>query len=809
MKKPKFKLDGAAIQKFLVLHCEKLVLVAVLGVMAWLVYMGYSLPGLDADKTPAALAKKSDQTRTFIDEPTRWTAVVSVDRQTPMDLESRAEESQHDNDPSKYLVPVPWRPEMFPKLSPRTDPVLLPPQHLIVHPVVGPIFSNLQSEEELDPTYPVEPEDATTPTKKPPTKAKKPPRTTAASGYGYSSSDAAEMGGAEGYGASGYPGGRGSRRARRSSSSDVASDMPGAARGGSSASGMQSGMMSGGYGYGAQVGGINPESVFGYPGNGQMGVGRNGHAMVITAVVPFEKQLEEFANALNSSLDYDVQRDQPRYVGLVVWRAEVPPNQLAADPETLRWDSISVKGTLNEQLGTMTPKPTPGQWAGVPSEVVDPMYRDPTLTCPAPPFMQRDLWPLLTHPDVPLAPLANAGMYNESMRPLAPAPGGGNNPPVEDVPTAPSGTVPGYSGGYGDSAEGGYGGMAMAGGSMSGMGAMRSPLTSGSSGMSSGMGSSGMGMMSSGSGYGASSGYGYGGYGEGMSAMTIAPPKFKLVRFTDTHVEPGKYYRYKVKVQLHDPNHPWMTYAPPTLASLDEKVQKRIKALDEQDAKSKTPNTRTFWVESDWSQPSDVVTLPSRSSFYAGTVDQPGMAEIVPGKPRVANSQPSVKVLTSVWDPVKVADFPAEELAYRGSVLNFSKDAKVIHPLNHDVVDFKEYKFQTGAIIGDLAGGDSIPKRNKSNAADPLKAPGELVVIDEHGQLRVRHETDDIEEFRRRLVPPEPKTPTPAEGAEGYGSYGETPGYGPPGAMRSSGPGYGGSSGGSRPPRSSGGRSGP
>jgi hypothetical protein len=185
------------------------------------------------------------------------------------------------------------------------------------------------------------------------------------------------------------------------------------------------------------------------------------------------------------------------------------------------------------------------------------------------------------------------------------------------------------------------------------------------------------------------------------------------------------------------------------------------------------------------------------------------MAEIVPGKPRVANSQPSVKVLTSVWDPVKVADFPAEEVAYRGSVLNFSKDSKVIHPLNHDVVDFKEYKFQTGAIVGDLAGGDSIPKRNKSNAADPLKAPGELVVIDEHGQLRVRHETDDIEEFRRWLVPPEPKTPTPAEGAEGYSTYGEGPGYGPPGAMRSSAPGYGGSSGGSRPPRSSGGRSGP
>ena len=96
MKKSKFKLDGATIQKLLVLHCEKIVLVVVLGIMAWLVYMGYALPGLEADKTPVALAQKSDSTRKFIDEPTRWTNVVSQERFIPMDLADLADES-HQN----------------------------------------------------------------------------------------------------------------------------------------------------------------------------------------------------------------------------------------------------------------------------------------------------------------------------------------------------------------------------------------------------------------------------------------------------------------------------------------------------------------------------------------------------------------------------------------------------------------------------------------------------------------------------------------------------------------------------------------
>jgi hypothetical protein len=140
MKKPKFKLDGPSIKKFCVLHCEKIVLVLVLGVMAWLVYSGYALPGLDSNKTPKALSNNSNQTKTFIDAADRWT-LVKDERLVPLDLEDRVDRGQTPSDPRGYVFPFPWKPENFPKLSPRTDPALLAPVKLRVMPIRGPLFS--------------------------------------------------------------------------------------------------------------------------------------------------------------------------------------------------------------------------------------------------------------------------------------------------------------------------------------------------------------------------------------------------------------------------------------------------------------------------------------------------------------------------------------------------------------------------------------------------------------------------------------------------------------------------------------------
>jgi hypothetical protein len=125
-------------------------------------------------------------------------------------------------------------------------------------------------------------------------------------------------------------------------------------------------------------------------------------------------------------------------------------------------------------------------------------------------------------------------------------------------------------------------------------------------------------------------------------------------------------------------------------------------------------------------------------------------------------------------------DVPVEEEAYRGTILNFVKDTvKVIHPVTHQVVELEKHPVRTNAIVADIQGGDSIPALERK-AENSLKAPGEVLVVDPTGKLFVQHESDDIEAFRRYLVPKEdPNKPKP--GAPGMpGSDGMMPeGYDP------------------------------
>jgi hypothetical protein len=807
MKKPKFKLDGPSIKKFCVLHCEKIVLVLVLGVMAWLVYSGYALPGLDSNKTPKALSNNSNQTKTFIDAADRWT-LVKDERLVPLDLEDRVDRGQTPSDPRGYVFPFPWKPENFPKLSPRTDPALLAPVKLRVIPIRGPLFSYWEGETDSDPLKP-EPSDDDAKAKRT-KKNKQRPGSGSAGMYG--PSDGADYG-ASGTGYAGGPsrGGpkRGSRRSSRgsgsssmSSGSGGYSDPAGSDDAYSAENGMAGMGSAYGSGYGAgAAGGLNPESIFGFEGDYSSGKAVPTNAMVVQAVVPYEEQAEIFLNSLSSSLDYEPARDQPSYLGFLVERAEIPADNLEADPASLEWTKISPKALSYEQLGN----PLTGQygtWAGVLTDVADPTYLDPKLTHPAPPFMQRDIWSLLVHPDVPLATMAtSSGMYNEGMPGMRPQGQGNETPasdaPIDDAPGLPGMGVPGAAGSYGgdgysDTASSGMPGMGSSGmmrpPMMGSGGGSRSMLgrPSGSSGMygtgSASMGSSGMGSAAM-----AGGGSGYEGYG---SAATFVPPKYKLVRFTDTHVEEGKYYRYRLKVQLHDPNHPAQGYPPPSLASLAPEVQSRVTALDAADAKmperAKGIPWRTYWVESDWSQPSEVATLPLASNYFAGSVNQPATAVVVEGKPRLPNDQPSATVLTTVWDQDKVVDVPIEQKVYRGSVLNFVEDAKVIHPVTHEVLDLEKYKFKTGALVADMIGGEVVSSRNAS-LEEPLRAPGEVLVVDANGVLHVQDETTDIENFRRYTLPKEEKLPPgSAPGSSGYdpaeGGYGASsaPGYGMP-----------------------------
>jgi hypothetical protein len=339
-------------------------------------------------------------------------------------------------------------------------------------------------------------------------------------------------------------------------------------------------------------------------------------------------------------------------------------------------------------------------------------------------------------------------------------------------PYGASGSYPGMSGSYGASSydAGGYnpyGGSY--GSSEASYGSYGSSEMGGYSPY--GMGSGGMGMS-----MGGSSMYG------GGARMAGPPAEYKLFRFYDFQVEPGKKYKYRVKLFLIDPNRPREPQLAPLPAYLDDEALTRVKKVEAADAQAPATNgipQRTFWVETDWSEWSEVASIPPQYRMLAGaatpertTPNRESGQEVLVPEP---GSETEANVLALVWDHAKAADMPGQLTAVRGSVLNFTADANVLHPVNLQVFTLPNYNFRTDVMVLDVRGGRDLPTNNRAEI--DLKSPGELLLVDMEGNLMVHNELDDIRDYNNNIFkePEKPKTPAPEAGSESY-----YPGYGAP-----------------------------
>jgi hypothetical protein len=296
-----------------------------------------------------------------------------------------------------------------------------------------------------------------------------------------------------------------------------------------------------------------------------------------------------------------------------------------------------------------------------------------------------------------------------------------------------------------------------------------------------------MGYGSSSMGYGSSSmGYGSTGMGMGGAARMAGPPAdYKLFRFYDFQVEPNKKYKYRIKLFLIDPNHPLNPQMAPQPGYLEDAVITRIKKIDANDAQAPATNgvpQRTFWVETDWSEWSDVVSIPPQYEVLAGSATPERTTPNRESGPEVlvpeSGSETEANVLAMVWDHAKAADIPAQETVVRGSVLNFNASANVLHPVNLQVFTLPDYPIRTDVMVLDVRGGKDLPTNNRSEI--DLKAPTQLLLIDTEGNLVVHNELDDILDYNNNIFkePEKPKTPSPESSMEGYPGYGAGPGYG-------------------------------
>lgn len=532
----------------------------------------------------------------------------------------------------------------------------------------------------------------------------------------------------------------------------------------------------------------------------------------VTALIPHAKYYEAFKLALENARYRDPARDFPLYRYYYIERAEVDPQDPDADPNSLTWVRLNPRRALYKAQM---------QWSSFSQEIVDRRF------WPVHPFRQHSIellmFPLgprtdrpwgeeVAHlPEIGLAETPQMGMEGYPMGSMGVMPGvapatkaakeetaedeEGAKPASKKAPKRPQrprfqslDEIP-------DEPEegapvGGYGGEMMPGGYPGGYsgGPMRTPMISTPrspmsgamppgypGGMPSGYPSTPGGYPSTPGGYPGMP-MGPEGYGQYPEEEEYIPEDYLLLRFFDFEVEAGKYYRYRVKLLVDNPNYG----LPPRVLAQPDLAQPK-------------------WLEAEWSEPSAVVNVPLDSQVL-----------IVSASPKVTQGETLAKLLVVRFDmDTGIEAFKEFEDVPRGQWLNYLKQEfdraaagfgapvfpgmgpmGAMYP-SSDVTamgapgmltpgmpgapgarkpaagekEEKEYvDYITDCLLLDVAGGANLPGRER----EKLTEPGRLLLMDKDGNLLVRNEIDDLPEVRRHHVPEE--KPRGAVTTEGYPS---------------------------------------
>jgi hypothetical protein len=470
----------------------------------------------------------------------------------------------------------------------------------------------------------------------------------------------------------------------------------------------------------------------------------------VVAKVPIREQLKLFQDAFETARGgFDPSRDFPQYKGFMVQRAEVIPGK------PLEWKPVPLFDAQHKSVVANKPiskAPAHGigntavadlytaaglYWPGMSPDVIDPRFADQVLTLPLPPLVGRDWGAEASHPDIPL--LADTPPLEEEVVPVpeaVPLPGAQPSDGDSFSSVNPATANPAM-------------GFPQPGGRGPGMPGMmnRGP------GMMMGRGEMGGRMMMGGRGGEEGGGRAMGG-GMGMTgtARTSLPKGVDhlLLRFFDFTVEPGKKYKYQVKLVLADPNASildTMNMLAPEV--LDRRRKETVKGQ---------PRREVRFIEA-WSDPSLTVGIPLAGNTRLVDVKVPTAEKF--------NDEPSANLLVESFDvdaennAIQAAN--KKELR-RGNVANFIEDAEYLGGEMQPWIDKKKgFKFETGMTLLDVEGGKKLTK--------DYVAPGRVMLMGSAGELYIRNELDDkpAVEYHDMIFR---KDKHRLEGAEGFGPEG-------------------------------------
>ncbi len=759
----KFKLNlgKGGLKGFVIQHAEKGIFGMVLVLVAAFIYSSATQETVEQGESPNSLKGGASGALTSLQNGNPW-AALAPDRRGKVDnYPALAGIARQPVDDSAYRGTTPWIKPLIRLQQKRQDPELYAPSK--VEAQAG-VFAVMMRTARPDDAWAGDKDAVEQPKEKPKPKPKKERRPRGGAMYGDMMGGSSDMGpGYMGSGSEMPPG------MEYGSGSEMGGPMYG-----SGMPGMAGGKRALGQFYISHYlsKGFRPTGV-------AVGVVAKSYAMVaVKALVPYEKQWEEYERALASATGYSPVQDVPRYLLYVAERAEVPDDPNAP----LQWQTISNSSVAIEFARR--------NFAGFPPEIADEAYLLPGLTMPIPPILLQPYDSLALHSEVPKKKLAtNMAMAQPGAGEQAkegtkeeagaePKPSGDFS---EGLPQIPPAGAPGM---------GGYGMMpGMAPGMAPGMG------YPGGSEMGSGGGMygapPGMDTYGSGTGYPGSMGYpggsemGAGGYGmPGMPGIQQPAVKYKLVRFFDFTAEPGKSYQYRVRVMIEDPNRPIDRSAEPNTRILDQAVVDRlgkVTAADDEYQKTSGKPRRTYWRQTEWSEPSNVVTVINPEHFVGGGATGGRSIKLAAAGPAVEIEEPKGKVVTVVWDRRRATEVPAEREVLRGAFLDFTDKADVLQPLTLQIKRIEEFEFDTEAFVADLRGGESLllDVDTTTKEETPLPVPGEFLVVDGDGRLIACSEVDDAEEYRRLLFIED--TPGAATGGMApspeMGGYGDMMGY--------------------------------
>ena len=284
------------------------------------------------------------------------------------------------------------------------------------------------------------------------------------------------------------------------------------------------------------------------------------------------------------------------------------------------------------------------------------------------------------------------------------------------------------------------------------------------------------------------------------SAASKKKMDYELFRFFDFKVEPGRVYQYRVKLVFADPNSPAvLNSGTPRIheADLEPEVVARIKQSIGQrlvEAKKELASSRSWLrrkskngaihfykraaryeavfppdgdslsklrkdllnegidsrklrhpplkppeIESPWSGPSPPIRVLSDNNVLAGSV-----------RPSRNDGEMKAQIVAHHWNHADSFDVGFEKTVLRGAIVNFRQRVAAVDPITLEFKKAETYTFQTNTMVADFRRVRWLPGK-KGSKNERLTAPGEMLLINAHGDLVIRNELDDMNIYKSFL----------------------------------------------------------